>query len=427
MKRFSAPTWAFSVVGTVAALLLEPPFGLAQTSPLTLDAALAAAERESPRLAARRYAIDAAGDRARRAGELPDPKLRFGIDNLPVSNRGGDAFRWDTDFMTMRRIGVMQDVPNGDKRRARERRASAEREVESASLVGARAMLRRETAAAWFDVHYAERARGEIERLIADIELQREALAAAIAGGRASVAEPFMLGGTLEAVRERLIDQDRTIAKARAQLAAFIRDEARSALAPAPDTTRLPMPRERLLADLHVHSELASYHERIELARRELELERTTKKPDWSVEVSYGQRSSSFSNMVTLMFSIDLPFATGRRQDRDIAARAADVAQSEAMAEEARRMHEADVRSALADWDAAIARLDRYDAYVVPLARDRANAAIAAYRGGTGTLSPVIEARRAETEARVSRLVAEAERAKAWARLAYVLPGEGDR
>jgi outer membrane protein TolC len=407
---------------TAAALVIAAPAAHGQPAALSLDAALAAAERESPRLAARRYAIAAAGDRADRAGQLPDPKLRIGIDNLPVS--GAEAWQWNTDFMTMRRIGVMQDVPNGDKRKAREQRGAAEREVEQAALAATRLALRREAATAWFDAVYAERAKRELDRLGSQIELQRETLAPAIAAGRAGAADAFLLGGALEGLRERLIEQDRAIAKARAQLAAFVRAAASAPLADGPDTGELPQPRERLLAELHAHPELASYQERIRLARSEVALERTTKIPDWNVELLYGWRSPAFSNMVTLMFSVDLPIAPGKRQDRDIAARVAELGETEALAEDARRMHEADVRTALADWDAAVARLGRYDTRVLPLARDRASAALAAYRGGSGSLAGVVEASRAETEAQLGRLGAEAERARAWARLAYLVPGE---
>lgn len=422
MEQLFALAKALAATGVAGLLAAAAPAVHSQTAPLSLGAALAAAERGSPRLAARRYAIDAAGDRAERAGQLPDPKLRVGIDNLPVS--GTEAWHWNTDSMTMRRIGVMQEVPNGAKRRARETRAAAEREVEQAALAASRLTLRRETATAWFDVAYAERAKRELDRLGAQIELQRETLAPAIAAGRASAADAFALGGTLESVRERAIDQDRAIARARAQLAAFVPGAAAAPLGDAPDTGELPQPRERLLAGLHEHPELAAYQQRVRLARSEVALERTAKIPDWNVELLYGWRSPAFSNMVTVMLSVDLPLAAGRRQDRDIAARVAELGQSEALAEEAQRMHEVEVRTALADWDAAVARLGRYDTRVLPLARDRASAALAAYRGGAGTLAGVIEASRAETEAQLARLGAEAERARAWARLAYLLPGE---
>jgi len=49
---------------------------------------------------------------------------------------------------------------------------------------------------------------------------------------------------------------------------------------------------------------------------------------------------------------------------------------------------------------------------------------LAAYRSGAGTLATVIEAQRAETEAHLSQLAAEADRARAWAQIAYLVPEE---
>src|SRR4249920_2305296 len=77
----------------------------ADGGPLSLAEALKIGERGSPRLAAQGAALAAAEELVPRAGQLPDPKLRFGIDNLPVN--GPDRFQYNTDSMTMRRIGLM--------------------------------------------------------------------------------------------------------------------------------------------------------------------------------------------------------------------------------------------------------------------------------------------------------------------------------
>src|SRR5213594_2741353 len=50
-------------------------------------------------------AVAAAREMAVAAAQLPDPMLKFGIDNLPIN--GPDRFSVARDFMTMRRIGVM--------------------------------------------------------------------------------------------------------------------------------------------------------------------------------------------------------------------------------------------------------------------------------------------------------------------------------
>jgi outer membrane protein TolC len=87
-------------------------------------------------------------------------------------------------------------------------------------------------------------------------------------------------------------------------------------------------------------------------------------------------------------------------------------------------MHESEVRMLLADWSYAGERASRFEKVILPLTRERADLALAAYRGGRGELASVLEARRAETEVELSRLNAELERARAWARLNYLFEHE---
>jgi outer membrane protein TolC len=128
--------------------------------------------------------------------------------------------------------------------------------------------------------------------------------------------------------------------------------------------------------------------------------------------------------MVSVMVSMDLPLRKSARQDRDVATRVKQLEQARAQREEARRMHEAEVRMLAADWTFAGERAQRLQANVLPLARERAELALAAYRGGRGELANVLEARRAETETELTRLAAELDRARAWARLNYLLEHE---
>jgi outer membrane protein TolC len=387
---------------------------------LSLEEALRLGELQSPRLAAQRSAVAASSQQVGRAGELPDPKLRLGIENLPVS--GPDRFHYDRDSMTMRAIGVMQEFPNSAKREARNVRAERQRDLETAGLGVQRATLARDVAAAWLDVYYTERARGALERLVRQFQLQVDTLAAGIAGGRQGTAEAFMARSTLEQANDRIIEQERMIAKARIVLAALIGEGAQRPLAGPPDTTAFAHPREHLVARLSEHPELRMQEQREALARAEVDVARSSAKSDWALEVGYGHRGPAFDNMLTVMVSMDLPWQTGRRQDRDIAARLAEVDQARAMRENARRMHEAEVRGWFADFDTAGRRIERFERVLLPLARERSSAALAAYRGGRGELGPVLEAERAITETELGLNQVLAERARAWANLNYLYP-----
>ena len=67
-------------------------------------------------------------------------------------------------------------------------------------------------------------------------------------------------------------------------------------------------------------------------------------------------------------------------------------------------------------------RLTRYDNSLLPLANERTRASITAYRGNAGTLTAVLEARRAEIDTRVERLRLEMGAARLWAQLNYLVP-----
>src|SRR5262249_303602 len=132
--------------------MAAPAFG---APALSLDEALRLAETRSPQLAAQRAAADAASAAVPAARENPDPKLVFGLENVPAD--GADKWSLNADFMTMRKVGVMQDFVRGEKRDLREAKAAAESRRESALVEMQRAELRREVATAWFERQFAER------------------------------------------------------------------------------------------------------------------------------------------------------------------------------------------------------------------------------------------------------------------------------
>lgn len=408
---------------TCAALALGASCAAAQ--PLSLDDALRAGEAQSPRLAAQRHMLSSTEAQVGRAGELPDPKLRLGIENLPVS--GPDRFRYDRDFMTMRQIGLAQEFPNSAKRSALNLRAERMRDVESANLAAQRTALYREIAMAWLEVHFAERVQAALERLARQLQLHSETVSAAVSRGRQSTAEALMVRLAFEQANDRLIEQERMAARSRIMLASWIGDEAKRPLGGPPDTSRLTSEREQLVERLAEHPRLQFVDRKEHLARAEVELARSTRRTDWMLEVGYGQRRPFFDNMLTVMISFDLPWQTERRQDRDIASKLAEVEQARAMREDMLRMQTAEVRGWLADFAAAERRIERFERVLLPLARDRRSAALAAYQGGRGELGGVLEAERAVTETDLALVQALAERAKAWANLNYLYPQESTR
>jgi outer membrane protein TolC len=363
------------------------------------------------------------------AGQLPDPVLRLGVDNLPVT--GPDSYSLTNDFMTMRRIGVMQEFPREEKRRLRSERSEREAERESASRQAMFANVQRDAALAWLDRYYAEQMRSVLEKLGDDTQALIGAAEAAYRGGRGSQTDVLAARATLVSLDDRRSLLERQLRTAKIMLARWIGADAERDLAGQPNIQSLHFDVARLDDELQHHPQLAALAKQVALADTDVRLARAAKKSDWSVELAYQQRGPSFSNMVSIGVSIPLQIAPGDRQDRELAAKLALAEQTRAQLEDALRMHTAEVRAMIAEWESDRERLNRIETSLIPLAAQRTGAALAAYRGNTGTLSAVLEARRNEGDARMQALQLAADTGRVWAQLNYLLPqheapGAGD-
>jgi outer membrane protein TolC len=406
------------------ALLNAAAIGLSAHAqqPLTLDEALRLAQDRSRQLPAQDSAAAAAREMALAAGQLPDPVLKAGINNLPVN--GPDAWSLTSDFMTMRSVGVMQEFTRDDKRKARSARFDREADVAEAGRAVALANLRRDTAMAWLDRHYQERMRELLAVQRAETALQIEAAEAAYRGGRGAQADVFGARSAVAQLDDRIRQIEVQITTARTRLARWVGTDAGQALAPPPGLAAVRLSPGSLETQLEHHPQIALMFRQEAVARAEADIAQSSKKSDWSVELMYSQRGPAYSNMVSVNVSIPLQLDQKNRQDREVSAKLAMAEQMRGEREEATREHVAETRGWLQQWQSLRDRVTQYDSSLIPLTTERTRAAIAAYRGGGGTLPSVLEARRMEIDTRMERLRLEMEAAGLWARLEYLIPAE---
>jgi outer membrane protein TolC len=397
-------------------------FAARAVEPLGLEQALQLAQNRSQGLVAQDSAALAAREMAISAGRLPDPTLKIGVGNLPVI--GPDAGSLTRDFMTMRTIGVMQEITRADKRQARAARYEREAETAHASRELALANLQRDTATAWLDRYYQERMRDVLSTQRDEARLQVEATDSAYRAGRGSQADVLAARSAIAQLEDRIAVTERQLATAQTQLARWIGDPASQVLGAPPfmETTHLDLA--TLDTQLAHHPELAVMASQEQMAQADAAVAQANKKADWSVELMYSQRGPSYSNMVSIGLSVPLQWDQKNRQDREVAAKLAMVEQAHAQLEEATREHIAETREMLQEWQSDRDRLKRYDSSFLPLASQRIQAAVAAYRGNTGTLNAVLESRRAEIDTRMDELRLEMDTARLWAQLNYLTPAD---
>lgn len=162
----------------------------------------------------------------------------------------------------------------------------------------------------------------------------------------------------------------------------------------------------------------------IEVARQDADATRLNRRPNWSYEVSYGQRVGR-PDLVSFGVSIPLPVAPAARQDRETAAKLAMVEKAEADLVEAQRAASGEYAALASDARRLQERIDHYQAAVLTPLKQRTEATLAAYRSNQASLVMVFGARHAEVEAQRKLLTLQRDLAKAQAQLVFKPVSQG--
>jgi outer membrane protein TolC len=403
-----------------AALALATPPAGAQA--LSLQEAQRRAVERSRLLAAQDSLVRSAREMAVAAGQLPDPVLKMGIDNLPID--GADQFSLTRDFMTMRRIGVMQEVTRGEKRELRARRFEREAEKSLAEKAAATASIQRGTALAWLERYYAQALLKVVAEQVEQVKGEIAAAEAVYRGGRGSQADVIGAHGALATLEDKASELRRRVLVGKTNLARWMGDGADAPLADPPPVDSVRLNEASLDQDLAHHPEIAVLARQEEVAAVEAKIAQAGSTPDWTFEVAYQQRGPLYSNMISLGVSVPLPWDRGNRQDREIASKLAMAEQARAQREELLRAHVGEVRGMIAEWQNGRERLARYQKDLLPLAAERSKAALAAYQGGKAGITDLLLARRSETDTRMQAVQLEMDTARLWAQLNFLIPAD---
>lgn len=408
-----------SVLWWVLAVMLAGVSFSAIAEPLSFHDALASALRETPLLRASQAQTQAARQAAIPAGELPDPKLALGIDNLPIE--GADRYSLTSDFMTMQRIGLMQEFPNAAKRDARRQGANAKVALMAAYEQVARQTVLRGTAQAWIARRTVEYQLSLLDELVAENRLFDAAVRAQLAAGKGAAIDAVMPRQEAAAIAQRRDELTAQLARTIAQLRRWLGTAADAPL--AGEVPEWLIHGEQLQLRLHQHPELALFLPKTRVLDAEITEATAAKRPDWALEFAYQKRGPEFGDMVMLQVSIDLPFFSGSRQDPLIAAKQAErqalTAEQEALLRERAALLDAE----LAEYQQLQQTQTRIDSLLLPLATEKVALAMAAWRAGKGALTDVIAARRERIETQLNAIAVTGARQQMAANLHY---GYGD-
>ncbi len=387
--------------------------------PLTLAEAIQLATQSQPLL----QSLDDAADSTRQAaiaeGQLPDPKLKFGMINLPVTTR--NALHFDRDDQTMLNVAYSQEMVPLKKRELASSRMLAEADQFHTEQIATARSIERDVALAWLDVYEAQRKSELYQRIADEMTAERKVLVAGVSSGGAKTSEVLSMDTEISMTNEKRIYAQRDERKARAALARWIGASASRSI-----SSELPvMTNSTELAtysnEIEKHPQLQNAHQTEKVAQLEVDSAQANLQRNWGWEVGYGKRFADRSDMLSFQVSIDLQLDRANRQDRRTAEKLVLVEKAQKITEDKRRELSADLEAALADAQAAEARENVHLSSLIPNAKARLSVAHAGYAAGKNSLGDVWQARRSMIEIELDHWTILTDRQRAAVKIGYLL------
>jgi len=351
--------------------------------------------------------------------------LMLGVINVPLK-----SLSFTEEDMTMKMVGIEQNIPNPGKLALRRKVAELEAAAAAANAENVRLGVVRDIKVAYYELSYIDAALAVAERnssLLLDI--------AKVATGRYSAGvgmQPDVLRATLEATRlndganslreerravlaklnglvarpsESPIDAPsvpQPLVRAAVSPSADIRFASQDLGASATGSTLPPLAELQSLA-VRMNPVVRARAAMVAVGNAELALSRKEFLPDVDLSIQYGQRSGSAimasgervsrSDMISAVVSIPIPLQRGRKQNAGIVASAADLNALEAEQRDAENTANAEVARLYSDITHSRTQLALYVKAIIPQGQATLGSSTASYQAGAGDLLPVLNAR----------------------------------
>ncbi|MEW7314044.1 TolC family protein [Buttiauxella gaviniae] len=415
MKQHSLSLWLGGVLFAVSV-------SAAYAAEFSLQQTLTAAEHYSAELSANRNQSNALSAMADSARELPDPKLQFGIENVPV--QGSNNHRFTREGMTMQRIGIMQEYVSGEKRDRKVETILAQSASSAAKAEVIRATLQRATAQTWLDLALSQKVLATAQKLVAETERQVNVQKATVASGSSPASSVVDIRMTLLGMQDKVTLAQRDVALAQTRLLQLTGENIDATSGGLPRYQRLPADPAVLEQNVGQHPEVVEAAREADVAKARSAQSAVAAKPNVGVEVFYAHRADDYDDMAGVMFTVDLPLFKTNRQDKDLAADMSRSMEANDQLALANRERVALVRTLVAQYQAAQTLWLRQQDEILPLQRQRLSLIEAQYRSGQSSLSELLNARRTLLDAELSAHSAEKTVAETWAAIRYLTPQE---
>lgn len=359
--------------------------------PLTLAEAEDLALRQEPGRAALLARATALEERGVVAAQLPDPTMRVGIANYPISSGS-----FSTEGMTQAQLGFRQSFPSGKSRTfSGQRFKSLSLELTESAAARARD-VHTSVRISWLETYYWQHARNivaESRPFFADLVAVTRSLYSV---GRKTQHDVLRAELELSRLDDRLIEINRRHMQAKAALSEWLGPDAdRPVASNLPTGVSVPAI-ETLHDNLLSHPAVLASDARIAARSAVVELAEESKKPGWALDLGYGYREGNLpsgeprSDFVSLSVSMELPFFKKDRQDRSLSAALSERSAARYERNELLRRLMSQLDAEYVHWQDLTRRVALYESQILGLSKSQAQAALLAYQSEAGDFADVM-------------------------------------
>ncbi|MCG6886649.1 MAG: TolC family protein [Proteobacteria bacterium] len=414
-----AITGNFRVILYLLCVLLVPSF--TARAELTLPDAELIALGSDPVVKADVARAEALQNDAVASGQLPDPKINFGLFNVPL-----DSFSLTENPTTQARLGITQAFPRGSSLEYKQRRIEWQSRAQTERSTDEQRKVQREVREKYLEVYFQVRA-GDIIQSSQKLFRQLVKITQAqFASGRVSQQDVLNARLELSRLKDRETRIKTTEETTRATLEQWLGRAAWEVLDPR--FPQLPaVPDEKMITkSLDQHPMLKMKAAQVEASNQAIQIAREQYKPGWNVGLQYRQRfgqepdGTDRSNMMAAMVTFDLPLFTGQRQDKRLTASQQNASAAKLDRVDTMRKLKSSLQAEYTRWQRLAEREDLYRTNLLKESAANANAALNAYQSGTTEFTTLMRARLTELNVRLEELRIRVDRAKVQARLLYL-------
>jgi len=355
----------------------------------------------------------------------PDPKLKIGTVNVPIT-----SFDFKAEPMTQIVIGLQQAIPPGGMLKEKQEKKQLQAEIHRAQSMSRALLVLKNLRNAWMEVYFYNQARALVQESSEVFDQLVKITQYQYRAGRGQQQDVMraQLERSLLQDKETQIEQQKEFHMAELEkwIGTSTRDHSLSLM--FPELPTLP-PIEELSENINVHPSVAIRSAKLGVARKSVAIVRQTYKPTWMFDVSYGMRqgenmvngqAEARADFLSAMVSVNLPFFTSKQQDKRLNARGQEVnAASDAIEAQKRDLRRL-LDASFTNWTNLGQRLEFYKSTVLPQAAQYAEASRKAYQSHVSDFSELVRARLRQLESNLSALRIRVDRAKSHYDLRYI-------